>query len=1123
MSASFRQTDLFAGEVWTAIYQAWPQINFNASDPVSIATALRNYIQISYPEQYNDWIASSEFVAIIDLLSWLAGTLAYKTDLAARENFIDTAEARESILRLARFLSYNPNRCQCANDVLKITSVMTDDDVYDSFGIDLINTTVNWNDPNNSNWFEQFTAILNDAFVNTNPFGIPLSQGTVAGITTQLYRLNGLASNTSLGFTSIVSGTSMDFEVCNGDFTNGGTLFERDPNPAYAFQFYYLNDGQGNASTRTGFFLLFKQGSTQQQLFNIPIPVANQLIDLSSTNINNTDVWVQTVDDNGNVITDWTMVPAIFNSNITYNSLPADQRNIFAVITRDNDQATVRFSDGNFGNAPSGNIQVTYRVSNGLTYSINPLEIDSVQLPFSYVNTAGVSHTLTMTFSLYETVSNASAAETIESIRQRAPQVYGTQARMVSGEDYNTFPLSTNLAAKIQAVNRVYSGQSRYIDLHDPTGTYQDLSIFSEDGIFFREYNDSYFEVPTTLNQSAEQLLIKYIQPALTLYTTTNFIGDVLMQAVINGLILPPSPALVWTTASADLFATTGWFSGISNLIQPGAQIRFNVNGVPTWVAVIAISGSINLTPLAGTAGPVTLSVEVPSGSTVLAILPSSTVQPSSTVYTAVQNNLSLKLSFSLWYDFYNSNSVNGPTWVVQGPANDFGAPLPALQGTLLQVMNVNYTSGLWCISTLGMRYVFESVSAVEWYDNGNRALAQLTSEANVDLIRIMRINRDVNNVLGYALTQNYNLAIDRIWTYPNGTPEPRRTTVVLYDSTGTGYPDEPDTFYKIINESDVQDTYLFWTNTANPPYDEPLNTVTVYTTDTLMQAVTPAVGTVAFIVSSSVSYINDATFWVYTSSGWQQDLSNSYRYEIGRGPNVAQNWITGSGPVAADGDQLAFHWKHYAASDHRLDPASTNIVNIFVLTYSYDTAVRQWIANGAVLTNEPTAPTELDLSLTFSSLQSSAMFSDTIVWRPVSYKYLFGANADPSVQAQFKVIRLTNASISDGQIQSNVINAINSYFALANWNFGETFYFSELAAYIHQQLVGQIASVVIVPTASNGEFGDGFEIDCDPDEIFISTAQVSDVILIQSNTAINLRMAGAASSIFTLNNSVLG
>src|ERR1044072_3214296 len=160
MSVTARQSELFAGESWTTLYQAFQSINFNATDPTSIARALRDYIRISYPEQFNDWLTSSEFVALIDLISWLAGILAYKSDLAARENFFDTAEARTSILRLARFLSYNPSRCQPATGVVKIVEVQTDNDVFDAFGVNLANSTITWGDPSNPNWYEQWTTVL---------------------------------------------------------------------------------------------------------------------------------------------------------------------------------------------------------------------------------------------------------------------------------------------------------------------------------------------------------------------------------------------------------------------------------------------------------------------------------------------------------------------------------------------------------------------------------------------------------------------------------------------------------------------------------------------------------------------------------------------------------------------------------------------------------------------------------------------------------------------------------------------------------------------------------------------------------------------------------------------------
>lgn len=1112
-----RQNELLSGESWQVLYQSFISINLNATDPVSINAALRNYIQVNYPENFNDWILSSEFVAIIDLLSWLAGTLAFRTDIAARENIIDIAEARESILRLARFLSYNPTRCQPANGVLKVIQISTDDDVVDSFGTNLAGKSILWNDPNNANWLEQYTLVLNDALVTTNPFGVPLADGTVGGVTTQLYRINGLASNSNLAFSATVSGIGMDFEVCNADFIDGGTLTERSPNPLNAMQCYYLNDSNGNNSPRTGFFLLFKQGSTFKQTFNISIPVQNQILDIAAINVNQNDVWVSTVDDNGAVLVDWSKVSTVISSNnITYNNIPSAQRNIFSVVTRDNDQISIRFADGNFGNAPIGNIAVSYRVSNALEYQIKPSEIDNITIPFTYINTFGVPKTLSLTVSLFESISNASASETTEQIRQRAPQIYATQNRMVSGEDYNTFPLVSNLAMKIKAVNRIYSGQSRYIDLHDPTGTFKDLSIFAEDGIFFSDRSDTYFEIPLALNRTSNQLFVDYIQPAIDQYTTANLIRDVLLQNVLDGVITVPAN-LTWTPANINLFTKSGWFSlpnsVIGNLVQPGAIIQFLINGNLTWIAVIDVQAAINTQPPANTAGPVTLSHEVPAKSTVVAILPRALTILPAFVSTQINFNLDKRISFSLWYDY----QTDGGTWTVQPAENDFAEePMLDPKTGLLLVMNVNYITGLWRINARGLRFVFESLAAVRWYDNGRRSLARLTGEAGSDTIRVLRINQDLHtDARGFALGVNYDLTIDRLWTYEDGTTEPRRTTVVLADINGDGNPDHPDTYYQLLglgstaNSITTQKIFLFWSNQLQPPFEQPLYTVRVYDTDTLrINDLLQPVGTIAFQIIASDSYVRNQTFWVMGVTGWQQDTT-SFRARRGRGPNTAAAWVTETaGTLMPFSDGIAFHWRHYAPSDHRINPSSTNIIDIFVLTYAYDIAVRQWIDNGALLINQPMPPNELDLSIAFSSLETLKMFSDTIVWRPVQYKFLFGSSADPSVQAQFKVVRLSNSAVSDGEIQSKIIISIKTFFDIARWDFGETFYFTELAAFVHQQLVGLISSFVIVPLAAKASFGDNFEISCNADEVFISTAQFSDVLLITANTAINLRIA---------------
>jgi len=84
----------------------------------------------------------------------------------------------------------------------------------------------------------------------------------------------------------------------------------------------------------------------------------------------------------------------------------------------------------------------------------------------------------------------------------------------------------------------------------------------------------------------------------------------------------------------------------------------------------------------------------------------------------------------------------------------------------------------------------------------------------------------------------------------------------------------------------------------------------------------------------------------------------------------------------------------------------------------------------------------------------------------------------------------------------------MNAYFDIANWNFGQTFYFSELAAYIHSQIGTYISSVVLVPLNSKQTFGDLYEIQCAPNQIFVNGATVNDIEVISTLTSTNLQQS---------------
>ena len=88
------------------------------------------------------------------------------------------------------------------------------------------------------------------------------------------------------------------------------------------------------------------------------------------------------------------------------------------------------------------------------------------------------------------------------------------------------------------------------------------------------------------------------------------------------------------------------------------------------------------------------------------------------------------------------------------------------------------------------------------------------------------------------------------------------------------------------------------------------------------------------------------------------------------------------------------------------------------------------------------------------------------------------------------------------------MVSYLNQYFTIDKWNFGDTFYFSELASYLHYNMGGIISSVVLVPLNPNKSFGDMYEIRSAPNEIFVNAATVSSIEVITALTSTNIKTA---------------
>ena len=467
-----RTDNLFASESWTTVYTAFTNVSLKAYDFDTIREALLAYIGQTYPDKFNDFIASSEFIAILDLVAYLGHSLSYRLDMNTRENFMDTAERRASILQMAKTLGYNKTRPINAKGFMKITSLSTDEAVYDNLGISLSGKTVNWNDSNDIDWYENFISILNSAFSATTKIQNPTSTLNIAEVDHSLYEVNEdtAIKNVNYTFSANVDGKTRSFEAVRVLLDATKTRLEEDePNLQNNFTIINRNDNLGSGSDRTGFFVYAVAGT--------------------ENNISNSDVWIQKIDTDRNYVSSITKVDNETRETAIYNSLRTGSGDLVSVNSADNNAITLHYPDGVFGNAAYGNYRTWYRVADNDNFTVNANDISNATITIPYTGSDNRTYRLTLTISSTKDFSENFSGETYSSVRRIAPRSYYSQDRMVNAQDYNVYPLTlgNNVVNKVKAVNTSFAGNSRYFETDDVLGHHSNLNITGSDGSVFVE------------------------------------------------------------------------------------------------------------------------------------------------------------------------------------------------------------------------------------------------------------------------------------------------------------------------------------------------------------------------------------------------------------------------------------------------------------------------------------------------------------------------------------------------------------------------------------------------------------------------------------------------------------
>lgn len=1193
---AFRNTN--SAESWEKIYEAFSQVNFTSFDANTIKQSLVDYLRIYYAEVFNDLIQSSELIAMLEMFAYVAEQLAYRVDMVSHENFITTAQRKQSILRLAKLISYKATRNIPVRGLVKITSVSTSERVVDARGIDLSGLVVTWNDPNNANWKEQFFLIANR--VLTTRFGQPQKTFQIGDVVMDLYALNAETRSFTNGVFPFTAQTGLDnypMEIVPADIDENGPL-EREPDLNAPLSVIYANDGIGDGSDYTGFLMYTKQGQLARIDYNIADRLPNRRLDFLPNNVNHTDVWVQKVDEAGNIVERWKQVETVNEQNLIFND-DRSTRLKYEVDTLENDQIAIVFGDGDFTEVPKGQFRFWMRQSANRSLVIAKNKVVNEAMTFSYISNTGNTETCTVTFSLTTTLQNGAASETIEHVRQSAPATYYAQNRMVNGQDYNTYLLKDPSILRLKTVNRTFAGQPKYIDWNDASGSYENVKIFGDDLVMRYELGlDS-----LTTSLSGQALIDSVIEPLLN----TNGVINAMLhlsatEPATQGVVSSPRRSFIednraglfksgnnyvklitGTTADGSLKEKTAmqglidrhWYGepleyveGTNNQVwaripdpdlYPKDDSRIYAASVPRTIDGVTKfpPGDVGsgLQPIAeqdyfalrynrfmvGVGVATFTTHEVPAGSVAGEVWTIEVAADGETLNVRSSQRGTFKTgSIGTAYDitptgyntsqeFFSITSVTtafepGDAYIVD-TIYDSALPAPHLKlvARTAQVFPEAYNNngGHFGPGTINLNGWWEILgySQLPHYAGGQIVdgdeLLFSTSEDQKEhswLIFVRKIRQQpTNNVIGYEVHH-------------------RNLKLTVQSNTTKFWFNEVDQLLDSDTKKRVFDNVKILRSNLMPDF-QPLKKSQMYDVVGPVKDGSGAVDIHKLQVVPTDLMQEDSSGDLIPDRLLQFEMFSAGQYEYFSRTSTTDafdltspstvdpcaglwggdaNFIDPTGlharrqMVNNHGEGLDFMWQHFAPFTNIIDPSPTNIHDAYVLTQGYYDSVISYLRGMTEVA--PMPPTPLELRSAYGYLLKNKMLSDTMVLHPGKLRLLFGSLAEPQFRAKFKVVRAPGATLTNERVKEELLNVINTYFDVSNWDFGETFYVTELLALMHQRLPTEIASVVLVPLYSTNSFGDLFTVECGFDEILQSAAQLTDIEIVEALTPTVIR-----------------
>lgn len=407
------------------VKQTYEFATFSAYDYSTVKRALIDQLRVQFPEVFNDYTEFDELIMIINSFAYISELFAYRLDINAQENFIQTATIKQNVIKLADWIGYTPKRCIPARGLFKIDSITPQYDIVDVRGENLKNREIRWNDTNNVFWKSQFLTILQQSLDEEVLNANENKRVQIGNTIIEQYSLSTI--NTAFGTVGISSNDGVLFNILSSGVTSSGFV-ENSPSATNKVSLFSLDDNTGDSSTNTGFFFDVAQGELSSYNFTIDKIIPNNTITISAANINEFDVWLY----DNNINEFWYPTDKLFFNKIVSN-------NIYKIKPVDDNSIELIFGDGVLSNIPIGNYTVFYRTSLNQNALIPKQTITGIKvsIPLFFNNTRNI-----INFKIScGTDLSSTASEDLQHIKRTASGHFQTQDRLVTEYDYNNYLL----------------------------------------------------------------------------------------------------------------------------------------------------------------------------------------------------------------------------------------------------------------------------------------------------------------------------------------------------------------------------------------------------------------------------------------------------------------------------------------------------------------------------------------------------------------------------------------------------------------------------------------------------------------------------------------------------------